>query len=780
MANRLKRVMQNIISKNQSAFIPGRLISDNTIAAYETLHSMKTRLKGRIGSMALKLDISKAYDKVEWPFLKCIMEKLGFGARWANLIMECVSSVSYAVLVNGEPGQVIHPTRGLRQGDPLSPYLFLLCAEGLSSLINGAEARGEIKGVAVARGGMKLTHLLFADNCIIFGRACWEEWQKINDILKLYEEASGQSLNKQKTSIMFSSNGCRKEWDRIVRDLGARVQNNCEKYLGLPIMVGRSKYNTFRGIKDRVWLKLSNWKNQFLSPAGKEILLKAVVQAIPTYHMSVFLLPKRLCKEIAGELESFNKALLAKQVWRVLTNPSSVAARILKDKYFKNTSVLNAKLGAYPSMIWRSLRSSIELLKGGLVWRVGNGKSIKIWGDKWIPRFSSFKVQSPLKILEPEAKVEKLIEEGCGRWKADLIKEIFTEEEADLILNTPISQTNLDDKQIWAPSKKAINNCLPTKWNLYKRRVTKDPLCPICVNKEETVCHVLWNCPAAVDVWAEVNSPVQKWPTGETDLGQLWNKVVERCGEDEVVLIATVMRNIWLRRNSLVFEDDFSSPGALFNKAKSSIAAYQEAQEKQGMGAGHVRVHRERVRWRAPREGVVKVNWDAAYELKNKKMGLGVVIRDGEGEVLVSLCKPSSYSVSAAVAEAEALWRAMLLCIELNFGEVVFEGDALGIIQVACSTEEIWEWYGQRLEDIRGLLKRRPLWTVIHTYREGNIVADFLAKFALTIDEEKGVREVTGSKDEYTVTGFPYGQWLHSSFARGYDIANRASKQTSE
>lgn len=187
LANRLKTVLNEIISKNQSTFIPRRQISNNIIVAYEALHSMRTRLKGRVGSMTLKLDISKAYDRVEWPFLEGVMKKLGFGARWIKMIM--TNLVSYAMLINGNPRSVVKRTRGLRQGDLLSPYIFLLCAEGLSNLINMAEMRRKIKGVVVARGGIRFSHLLFADDCINFGRASWNEWQKISSLLKLYEKA---------------------------------------------------------------------------------------------------------------------------------------------------------------------------------------------------------------------------------------------------------------------------------------------------------------------------------------------------------------------------------------------------------------------------------------------------------------------------------------------------------------------------------------------------------------------------------------------------------------
>ena len=125
--------------------------------------------------MALKLDMSKAYDRVEWSYLERIMRRMGFDDRWVALIMECISSVSYSILINGEPTRVIHPSRGIRQGDPLSPYLFLLCTEGLHSLLHQAETSGQIRGVSICRNGPRLTHLFFADDSLVFCRASMQE-----------------------------------------------------------------------------------------------------------------------------------------------------------------------------------------------------------------------------------------------------------------------------------------------------------------------------------------------------------------------------------------------------------------------------------------------------------------------------------------------------------------------------------------------------------------------------------------------------------------------------
>ena len=120
---------------------------------------MKNHNSGKSGYMALKLDMSKAYDRVEWSFLKDGMVQMGFQEQWVALIMECVTSVTYSLLVNGEPCGNIKPSRGIRQGDPLSPYLFLLCSEGLHRMIHKAASNGDIQGVSIYRNGSKLTHL---------------------------------------------------------------------------------------------------------------------------------------------------------------------------------------------------------------------------------------------------------------------------------------------------------------------------------------------------------------------------------------------------------------------------------------------------------------------------------------------------------------------------------------------------------------------------------------------------------------------------------------------
>ena len=159
--------------------------------------------------MAVKLDISKVYDRVEWEFLERIMLRLGFPEQWVHLAMLTVRSVVYLVLIDSEPQGYITPSRGIKQGDPLSSYLFLFCAEGLSSLLKKATDAQYMKGLLSCHGGVRISHLMFADDCLLFCEAKIEECRQLLNLLAQYEQASGQAIDKQKIMLLFSRNTCR-------------------------------------------------------------------------------------------------------------------------------------------------------------------------------------------------------------------------------------------------------------------------------------------------------------------------------------------------------------------------------------------------------------------------------------------------------------------------------------------------------------------------------------------------------------------------------------------
>ena len=219
--------------------------------------------------------------------------------------MQCISSVTYAVCINGKPSGHIIPTRGLRQGDPLSPYLFLLCAEGLSALIKKASADGLLEGISVSRGGPCLSHLFFVDDSLIFCKATIEECEVLQRVMSKNEKASGQQLNRSKTSLFFSLNTAKEIQDEIGIQFGAQVIRQHEKYLGLPSLVGRNKKNTFKEVKAKLAKKLAGWKEKLLSKASKEVLIKVVAQAIPMYTMSCFKILDSLYDEMTSLIRNF-------------------------------------------------------------------------------------------------------------------------------------------------------------------------------------------------------------------------------------------------------------------------------------------------------------------------------------------------------------------------------------------------------------------------------------------------------------------------------------------
>ena len=201
LSRRIQPILHSLISETQSTFVPKRAISDNVLITHEVLHYLKNSRAEKHLSMAIKTDMSKAYDRLEWDFIRLVLERMNFHPTFTSWIMQCLTTVSYTFIINGVTRGFVKPGREIRQGDPLSTYLFILCSEVLTGLCKSAHAKGLMKGVTIASQCPSLNHLLFADDTMFFCRANKKNAESLKALLNTYEIVSGQLINKQKSSI---------------------------------------------------------------------------------------------------------------------------------------------------------------------------------------------------------------------------------------------------------------------------------------------------------------------------------------------------------------------------------------------------------------------------------------------------------------------------------------------------------------------------------------------------------------------------------------------------
>ncbi|XP_024195736.1 uncharacterized mitochondrial protein AtMg00310-like [Rosa chinensis] len=262
------------------------------------------------------------------------------------------------------------------------------------------------------------------------------------------------------------------------------VVESHEKYLGFPTYVGRAKMETFQYIKERLAAKLQGWQGRTLSGARKDVLIQVVAQSLPTYAMSCFELTKFLCddlqqmcvkfwwgstdeqckihwkswnflclpKEEGGlgfrDLHAFNQAMLAKQGWRVLQNPTSLVARLYKARYFPTCSFLDAPDHSSPSFSWRSITATRLLLQQGWRWQVGNGQEVAVWSDPWLATRYPFCPSPGLSDIDPTQRVSDLIRTP-EVWNVELVRSLFFVEEAEVILGLVLSVRGGVDRRVW-------------------------------------------------------------------------------------------------------------------------------------------------------------------------------------------------------------------------------------------------------------------------------------------------------------------------------------------
>ena len=278
-----------MISKSQNAFVKDRQILDAVLIANELVDSTLRRKKQ---GMVCKLDIEKAYDSISWKFLYQVMGRMGFGSLWLSWIKWCISTASFSVPINGSPAGFFPSSKGLRQGDPLSPYLFVIGMEALSCLINRAVEGNYLSGSKITggRGGdLVISHLLYDDDTLIFCEANKYQLKYLSWILMWFEALSGLKINLNKNEIIPI--GPVDNAEELAIELGCKTGSFPTSYLGLPLGAKHKAVGVWNSIEERFRKRLATWKIQYISKGGRATLIRNTSSSLPIYYLSLFRMP---------------------------------------------------------------------------------------------------------------------------------------------------------------------------------------------------------------------------------------------------------------------------------------------------------------------------------------------------------------------------------------------------------------------------------------------------------------------------------------------------------
>ncbi|KAL4298891.1 hypothetical protein AHAS_Ahas17G0046200 [Arachis hypogaea] len=489
LANRIKTTLNNRISPAQSSFIPGRKIQDNIIIAHEIIHSMR-KSAAKHGHMAIKIDLEKAYDRLSWNFIERCLQDYSIPPELISVIMNCIRSTSFQVLWNGEKTNVFSPTCGIRQGDPLSPYIFVICIDRLSHLIEDMVNEGQWIPFRVGRNGPLISHLMFADDIMLFAEASQGQIRNIKKCLEIFCEASGQVINAQKTQIFFSkkvNNECR---EMIVKEAGYKETKEIGRYLGSYIVEGRDSKRNYGHILDKVKNKLKGWKQKSLSIAGRVVLAQSSIGPIANFAMQHSKLPKGICSKVekaqrnfvwgsdenhrrvhliswetlclpkdAGglgfkRLEVMNQAFLFKICWNLNEDPDTLWARVLWYKYCNGDTNRphNPTVGC--SNLWRALQQVWPTFEENIVHRIGNGENTKFWKDKWLNMDGCLAdhIRPNVQIEDMDASAQNYVNSE-GEWNLEVLNSVIETECIPLIKAIPAPRpSDPPDSRAWKNS----------------------------------------------------------------------------------------------------------------------------------------------------------------------------------------------------------------------------------------------------------------------------------------------------------------------------------------
>uniref|UniRef100_A0A0V0IU37 Putative ovule protein n=1 Tax=Solanum chacoense TaxID=4108 RepID=A0A0V0IU37_SOLCH len=416
LSMRLATVLPLLVSDNQSGFVRGRSITESIMLAQEITQGIK---KPHIGSnVVIKLDMAKAYDRVSWSFTCLVLRRFGFGEIFIDLVWRLMSNNWYSIIINGHRQGFFPSTRGLKQGDPLSPALFILGAEVLTRMLNSLHQIPNYKGFFMGPKGPQINHLSFADDVIIFASTDRHSLKLIMETLGEYEHTFGQLINKSKSHFMVPDNTSQDIINNIQECTNLSQKCSPITYLGCPQYIGRQKIIYYSHLVEKVSKKVCGWQARILSFGGRITLIKHAIQSIPIHTMAAISPPNTAIKYIEAIIADFfwgrNQdkkkyhwasldtmslpcteggvgmrrltdictALQYKQWW-TFRSKNSLWSQFLKSKYCQRAHPVAKKVDNGQSLIWKYMMRNKIKVEEHIGWTINSG-SCSFWWDDWL------------------------------------------------------------------------------------------------------------------------------------------------------------------------------------------------------------------------------------------------------------------------------------------------------------------------------------------------------------------------------------------------------------
>ncbi|CAN0871761.1 LINE-1 retrotransposable element ORF2 protein [Linum grandiflorum] len=601
LMERLKRPLESVISPSQCAFIGGRQILDAALIANEVIDARKR--SGRAG-LVFKLDLQKAYDHVNWNSLFEVLEVMGFSAQWIGWMRACITSVYFSILVNGEAAGYFQSSRGLRQGDSLSPFLFLLIMEILSKMIGKVREAGWFRGFHMQESADlgEVTHIFYADDAMLFCDAEESQVRILLATLVCFENITGLRVNVHK-SLMFVV-GEVDDAEFFAEIFGCEVGHFPASYLGLPLGAKAKVEVLWDPVISSIQGRLQSWKARFLSFGARLVLLKSVLANLPIYFLSVLKAPASVISKIEQiqnrflwegvsnsrkfhlvewnlvktdkargglgvlDVSLLNKALLSKWAWRFATELNSWWRVLINHKCKSEVSSFQSAWGlsAAGSSWWRWI-----VCESAMFWNFGfvdpGGGWVSFWHDFWVRGVR-------LSAVFPRVAASLLPE---GPFLNDYV-------DVDGIEDFPCSE-------IW-------NKMVPTKiqgflWlvfhgsiltldNLQRRGMLVANWCVLCRKQSESITHLFLDCPFALGIWHHFSSALSFFGPLSSDMPGVvrgWkgmNCSASAAKAKEVWLHAFVWF-VWAERNGRIFRDVDGSPATVCYKIAYAVGEWMRA-----------------------------------------------------------------------------------------------------------------------------------------------------------------------------------------------------------